>query len=369
MSQRHLKRPPVVRLPPLTNVEYGLTRGSQIALIVIGIVTITFALQVARFILAPISLALVVGLMLGPVAARIEARGISPYLSAVAVFLLFILILALLALALAGPLLFWVDQAPLVWRELQLGMAQLREPMAALKDVQDQLRQVTGDEGVTVSVEEGSPIDSLVALAPAILAQIILFMASLYFFVATRHQTRLAVLKLCVGRRLRWRTAHIFRDVETLVSRYLLSIAAINFGLAVASTLALWAVGVPSPALWGILAGLLNFVMYIGPAIMAAILFAVGLVTFDTITGSLMPPLVYLSLNMIEAQFVTPMVIGRTMTLNPFVVLLALTFWIWIWGPVGGFVAIPALLVTFAVARNVIPGLGFQQLGKDLEEL
>jgi predicted PurR-regulated permease PerM len=369
LSQRHEKRPPVVRLPPQSNVEYGLTRGSQVALIVIGIVTLCFALQVARFILAPISLALVVGLMLGPVATRIEARGISPYLSAVAVFLLFILILALLALALAGPLLFWVDQAPLVWRELQLGMAQLREPMAALKDVQDQLRQVTGDEGMTVSVEEGSPIDSLVALAPAILAQIILFMASLYFFVATRHQTRLAVLKICVGRRLRWRTAHIFRDVETLVSRYLLSIAAINFCLAVASTLALWAVGVPSPALWGILAGLLNFVMYIGPAIMAAILFAVGLVTFDTITGSLMPPLVYLSLNMIEAQFVTPMVIGRTMTLNPFVVLLALTFWIWIWGPVGGFVAIPALLVTFAVARNIIPGLGFQQLGKDLEEL
>ena len=120
--------------------------------------------------------------------------------------------------------------------------------------------------------------------------------------------------------------------------------------------IALWAVGVPSPALWGALAGLLNFIVYVGPALMAAILFAIGLATFDTISGSLMPPLIYLALNLIEAQFVTPMVIGRTLTLNPFLVLLALAFWIWIWGPIGGFVAIPALLIIFAVTRNILPG-------------
>ena len=91
---------------------------------------------------------------------------------------------------------------------------------------------------------------------------------------------------------------------------------------------------------------------------MAAILFAVGLVTFDTISGSLMPPLVYLAVNLMEAQFITPMIIGRMMTLNPFIVLIALTFWIWIWGPIGGFVAIPALLAGYAMARNLIPGWG-----------
>jgi predicted PurR-regulated permease PerM len=51
-------------------------------------------------------------------------------------------------------------------------------------------------------------------------------------------------------------------------------------------------------------------------------------------------------------------VVGRTLTLNPFVVLLALSFWIWLWGAVGGFVAIPAVLVVIAIARNILPGLG-----------
>lgn len=70
-----------------------------------------------------------------------------------------------------------------------------------------------------------------------------------------------------------------------------------------------------------------------------------------------MPPLVYLLLNLIEAQFVTPTVIGRTLTMNPFIVLFALAFWLWIWGPLGGFIAVPALLIVYAIVGNIVPGV------------
>ena len=123
------------------------------------------------------------------------------------------------------------------------------------------------------------------------------------------------------------------------------------------SVLALWACGVPSPLLWGALAGLMNFVVYIGPAIMALILFMVGLATYDTLIGSTLPPLVYLALNMIESEFITPMVIGKTMTMNPFIVFLAIAFWLWIWGPIGGFIAVPALLIVYAICMNIVPGI------------
>ncbi|WP_280113505.1 AI-2E family transporter [Nitratireductor aquibiodomus] len=79
--------------------------------------------------------------------------------------------------------------------------------------------------------------------------------------------------------------------------------------------------------------------------------------TFDTLTASFLPPLTYLGLNAIEAQFVTPTVIGRRMTLNPFIVFLAIAFWLWMWGPIGGFIAIPALLTLYAVSGNIIPGI------------
>lgn len=354
------KKPPIVRLPPRSNFEIMLQRSAQTAMVFCGFVVFAIALYLARFVLVPVTLAVVMGLMLGPVASRLERRGIMSWISSALVFLLFIAVLCVLVVALTGPLAFWWGELPRIWAQLQEQMGELRAPLEALRGLQDEMREMTGESGMTVSVEGSSAIDTLTTLAPAMVAQIILFMASLYFFVATRHSIRLSVLKLCVGRRLRWRVAHIFRDVETMVSRYLLSIALINLGLGICVTVALWVAGVPSPALWGALAGLFNFIMYIGPAIMAVILFAIGLATFDTISASLMPPLVYLTINFIEAQFVTPMVLGRTLTLNPFIVLLALTFWIWIWGPVGGFIAIPAVLIVIAIARNIFPGFAGQ---------
>jgi predicted PurR-regulated permease PerM len=350
-------RPPVVRLPPKSNVELALARGSQLGAMLLGFVALVFALDHGEFLLAPVALAIVIGLMFGPVATRLERRGLPKGLSALAVTALFVLIVLMFVAVLAAPLAMWIDRLPQFWAMMQDRLSELKQPLEAIKGLRDQLREAMGAEGLTVSVEEGTPVESLAVVAPAIGAQILLFLASLYFFVATRDQTRMVILRMCIGRRLRWRVAHIFRDVEWMVSRYLLSISAINVALGVTTGIALWAVGVPQPWLWGALAGFLNFVVFIGPAAMLVILFAVGLVTFDGIAGALVPPLVYSAVNLVESQFVTPMVIGRNLELNPFIVLLALAFWIWIWGPIGGFIAIPALLITYAIARNILPGV------------
>ncbi|MCV0394085.1 MAG: AI-2E family transporter [Rhizobiaceae bacterium] len=355
-------RPPVVRLPPRSSFEILLARSAQIAIIFVALVVLVMALQHGRFLLAPLALSVVIGLMLGPLATYLEDRRRFPcWLSALVVVLVFLLIVAALALAIAQPLGFWFGRAPQIWEQLQVRLGELREPIAALQSFRDELREVAGGSNMTVALEETSPAESIAMMAPAIGAQILIFLAGLYFFIATRYQTRAAILRLCLSRRLRWRTAHIFRDVERDVSTYLLSIAAINTGLGVAVALAMWSIGVPSPALWGALAGLLNFVIYIGPALMAVVLFAVGLTTFDTLATSLAPPLVYLALNMVEAQFVTPMAIGRTLTLNPFVIFLALAFWLWIWGPLGGFIAIPALLIVHSAASNILPGMDWSR--------
>lgn len=358
MKPVDLKRPAVLRLPPKSNLEQVLHRGAQISLIGCGVLALMFALSVGRFVLAPVFLAIVVGLVLGPVATRLERLGLPSWASSALVFLLFLTVVVGLAAGLTGPLSFWWGELPVIWEQLQSQLSELRAPVEALRGLQDQLRDLTGSSGLTVSIDDGSAFQSIATIAPAMGAQVLLFMASLYFFVATRHQIRSAVLKACTGRRLRWRVAHVFRDVEAQVSRYMLSIAAINLALGIAVSIGLWLAGVPSPLLWGALAGLFNFIMYIGPAIMAAILFAVGLATNETIGAGLVPVLVYLTINLIEANVVTPAAIGRTMTLNPFLVLLAIAFWIWIWGPVGGFIAIPALLIIFAISNNVMPGRG-----------
>ena len=359
MKKPSQARPPVVRLPPKSNVELALSRGSQAAVIGLGLVGLVFALEAGEFLLAPVTLAVVVGLMFGPVAGRLERRGLPPALSALAVTILFIILMIGMVAALATPLAMWADRIPQLWNELRARLSDLKQPLEMIKDVRDQLKEAFGGSGLEVQVEEGLPMGDVAVIAPTIGAQILLFLASLYFFVATRDQTRKAVLRLCVSRRLRWRVAHIFRDVETLVSRYLLSITAINIGLGIATGAAMWVIGLPQPFLWGALAGVLNFVPFVGPAILMVTLFAVGLASYDSLSTAAMPVVVALALQTVESQFVTPLVIGRTMTLNPFVVILALSFWIWMWGPVGGFIAIPALLIVYAIARNIIPSIDF----------
>ncbi len=255
------------------------------------------------------------------------------------------------------PLAFWLSRLPQLWSNLQLQLSELKAPLEALKGVRDQLRELTGGEGLTVSVDEGVGVESAAVFAPAFIGQVLIFFACLYFFVATRNQTRSAVLKLCLDRRLRWRVAHIFRDVEQMVSRYLLSITVINIIEGAGGRRCASSHRRTVGAAVGALAAVTNFVVFIGPIVMVVILFMVGLTEFDTLSASLLPVAVYLIINMLEAQFVTPMVIGRTMTLNPFVVVLALIFWIWLWGPLGGFIAIPALLVLYAVIRNIVPGI------------
>lgn len=359
MAIRTIRKAPIVRLPPKSTLEILLSKSAQVATVFVGFVSFIWALHAGEYILAPILLGMVIGLMLSPLAARLERASLPPGLSAAVVALLFVLAVLLFAAALAGPLAFWAGRVPQIWADLQVQLSEFKAPLEALKGMRDQLRELTGGGGVTVSVDEGMGVGSMAAFAPAFIGQVLIFFASLYFFVATRHATRLAILKLCINRRLRWQVAHIFRDVERMVSRYLLSITVINIAEGMAVGVGLYFLGIQSPFLWGGLAILTNFVVFIGPAVMVCVLFMIGLTEYDTLGGSLLPVAVYLGINAIEAQFITPAVIGRQMTLNPFIILLALVFWIWLWGPLGGFVAIPALLIVYAIVRNIVPGVSW----------
>lgn len=338
------------------DLETLLANAARLALVAIGLLALIAALEYARMILAPVFLAVVIGLMFGPLSDRIERFGIPTWISALGVVALFLSLIAMTGTAFAVPLSDWMDKLPDIWARLQSQLTTWKGLVASFGGMQEELRSALGQStGMKVDVDSTSPVESAVYFAPAFMAQVILFLASMYFFIATRKQFRETVLWLCPTSALRQSARRIFNDVEARVSRYLLSITAVNIGLGISVSLALWAIGVPSPMLWGLLAGVLNYVIYIGPAVMALLLTGVGLATSETTAGILAPPLVFLTLNLIEAQFATPAVLGRTMTLNPFVVLLAIALWIWLWGPVGGFIAVPSLLIVETVLINILP--------------
>ncbi|WP_269586108.1 AI-2E family transporter [Roseibium sp. Sym1] len=338
-------------LRPYPGVPDQIVRGALVILCAIAVIA---ALNVGQVIFAPVCLSIVVGSIFGPAADRLARLGVPSWISAASMVLLFILLIFTAGAAFVVPLSDWLDRLPLIWARLQAQLISWQGFFASLSSLQEELRNVMGGaDEVKVSVEETSPVESVFYFAPAFVAQVILFLASLYFFILTRPYLRRSALGLSGDREGRKFISAAFRTIEERLSTYLLSITLINLGLGASVALVFWLLDVPSPLLWGLLAGMLNYVIYVGPALMVVVLAGVGLATGNTVPAVLTPPLVYLGLNLIEAQFVTPTVLGRTMTLNPFAVFLTIAFWIWLWGPVGGFVAVPLLLVAASLIELI----------------
>jgi predicted PurR-regulated permease PerM len=340
-----------------TRFERILGNASQLAIVCVGCVVALIAINAGQFILAPVFLAIIIGLMCGPLCDWMERRKVPTPVSAAVVVLVLIVVIAGAVAAFSAPLSVWVGKAPAIWEKLKTEIANWREPLETIGAFQQQLQTVFGgsDSALSVKVESGGPITTLAFGAPAALGQVLIFFGGLYFFLAAREAIRIGVLSLCFTRKMRWRTAHVFRDVELRVSRYLLTITLVNLCLGSLVATAMFFVGMPSPLLWGALAFFLNYVPFLGQATMLALIFLIGLGTRDGITSALVPVGCYWVLSFLESQVITPNLLGRTMTINPFLIFLSLTYWLWSWGPVGGLVAVPSVLVLHSVITHIIP--------------
>ncbi|ARJ69358.1 AI-2E family transporter [Paracoccus contaminans] len=205
--------------------------------------------------------------------------------------------------------------------------------------------------------QQGSQVtEMLVSMGPAIVSQLFFTLIFLFFLLASGDLLYLRIVQ-SFGALKEKRTAYeALREIENSLGNYLGAITIINVGLGVASGLAMWALGMPSPLLWGIAAALLNYVPYIGAAIGYVGAFVVGLVVFDDVWWALMVGGVYFGLTAIEGQFITPYFVSRRLQLNTVVVFLTVALWAWLWSVLGMVVAVP-MLVVIRVLADHIPGL------------
>jgi predicted PurR-regulated permease PerM len=152
------------------------------------------------------------------------------------------------------------------------------------------------------------------------------------------------------------RAVDISHEIQQNISNFLFSVSLINLCLGLAVGGGLYFMGVPNPAMWGMLVALLNFVPYFGPVAGVLVLAAVGLLTFDTLGKGLLPPAFYLLLHLLEANLITPVLLGRRFTLNPVVIFVSLIFWTWLWGVPGALLSVP-ILVSIKVISDRIPAM------------
>jgi predicted PurR-regulated permease PerM len=160
-------------------------------------------------------------------------------------------------------------------------------------------------------------------------------------------------LSLVSGASTRRAVGRAMRDVRTDVARYLLAITAVNLGLGICIAAAFQLLGMANAPLWGAAAGLLNFMPFIGMAILALVTLGIGFVSFEDPIIAFAPFAVVVGLNFIEGQIVTPMVVGARIRIASIAVFVAIAFGAWLWGAAGALVATPALIVAVAFVRRL----------------
>lgn len=314
------------------------------------------ALYLMKEVAVPIILAWVVANILLPVVLWMEERGVPRVPAVAAVTLAMIAVLLTVVALLSLPLTYWLGRATELGVMVREKLQSISGPLDVLKELGGVIGQVTGSPGTGLHVEEGTNIVSgiIAVLTPAV-TQGILFLGALIFYMIYHKQIKSRSVLVLPSREARLTAMHIYADIEHNTTVYFGTFTIVNLGLGVLTTVLAYVIGLPNPMLWGVLAAVLNYIPYIGPVITTSVLFFVGLFTFPTVSAALVAPLIYIAMTTVEGQFITPALMGRRMTLNPFAVFLAIGFWTWMWGPIGAFVAVPILMSAMVIFRHLFP--------------
>ncbi len=279
-------------------------------LTILGVLAVCAALHFGRGFVLPIMLSVILALVLRPVTRWLKRLGLPSALSAALVVVtVFGSLITLLYFA-SGPAGKWVDDAPRMGRDLQYKLSNLFESAEALGDMGKQVEKIAEgpkDTNVQEVVVRSPGLVSRAATgAPEALASIVLSFFLLYFMLATADMFLAKVVRVLPRLRDKVKAVSIAREIEAEISRYLFTVTAINCCLGLAIGTGLSFTNIPSPFLWGALAALLNFILYLGSIVGAAVVFAVSAVTFYDVGAIAAPPLIYLMFTAIEGQLVTP---------------------------------------------------------------
>jgi predicted PurR-regulated permease PerM len=245
---------------------------------------------------------------------------------------------------LSAPAMEWIESAPQKLKIAEYKFRGVTESLGKMRDAAQNVEEATGaGSEESVEIDDTSVEGMVTSRAFTLISGLLITVFLLYFLLASGDLLLRKIVKTLPRFRHRRNAVRIIRSIERDLSHYLGMVCLINLGLGTAVAGAMFAIGMPNPLLWGALAGLLNFIPYLGPVVNLTVVSLVAFVSFNQATYALLAPLLYLLINGIESSLVTPTVLGWRLKLNPVVVFIALTFWTWIWGVPGALLAVPLL--------------------------
>lgn len=328
--------------PPARSHPPALTAG------VVGlfVLALLYTVYFGRDVLLPICLALLLSLLLRPVVRGLYRCGLPDWLGAAVVVVGVCTAGGAAFTTLSVPAAAWVERMPRLIHDLQFKLSDIRESLDRARKASEQIESIAGPASPQEVVIRGPSLARQVLNhTEAVIANVVIMLVLLYFFLARGRASLETVIGTIRSVDGRVHYALLAATVQRNIAAYLATVTLINIGLGLATAGAMWAVGLPNPALWGTLAGVMNYIPFIGPGVVAVILALAGALTFDTPAAMLVPPAVFLALTTLEGNVLTPLIVGRRLALNPIAVFVSILFWGWMWGVPGALLAVPILAV------------------------
>ncbi len=313
-----------------------------------------FVLSIGSVVFLPIITAIILTIILSPLADRLSGWGVPNILSSFLSVVVFIAVLIAALLTILQPALDLIDALPSFLAKVGERIMQLRGAFAWMADAAAQLERVIGspnDREVVVATP--SLIQQLAFATPSVVIETLITFLMAFFMIEARGRWRRQLLLGRTDYGASLKAARVLRDVQDRVAQYFATVATINFFIGVIVTLAAWAMGMTAPLMWGGLAALLNFLPYLGPLAMTVFLTLYGLSTDGNVLVALIPAFAYVGLHMVEANVITPSVLGVRFTINPVVILIAISYFAWIWGVVGALLSVPIVITLKALFHHI----------------
>jgi len=323
-----------------------------------------YTLYFCRSLLLPLVLAVLLSLLLSPVVRGLKRLHIPEPLGAGLVLLTVLGSVGFGIYELSGPAVDWMQRAPQSLRTAEAKLRDIKRSVQKLGRATEQVERMADvsttpgqrPPAVAVAVQSTPTLrERLFSQATDLITDAVVMLILLFFLLASGDLFLRKLIRVLPRLEDKRRAVDIARQVERDMSGYLSTVAIINLALGAAVALCFTLIGVPNPLLWGVMVTFTNFVPYLGPAINYGVFGMVGLLTFDTVPGMLAPAGVFLVLNVLEAYVLTPMVLGKRLTLNPVMLFVALTFWGWMWGIVGAILAVPIMVVFKIFCDHIEP--------------
>lgn len=320
------------------------------------LVALPFALKEGAEFFLPVTASLVVAVALVPLLEWFERRGLPSAIAALICVTMFVVAASVAIVAIVMPATEFFRKLPERIDRIQMNLAPVLELYATLEKYLNRTVKHLAASGpvhpaATTAVAPPSSVLELVATtAPSLLVQIFFGVLVVYFFLS--HWTR--IRRSTITNRSSFdgamAMARVIQEVVDDVAAYLGTITLINLSLGAVIAFGLWLVGMPYPAMWGGIAALLNYVPYFGPIAAAFLLAVGGLMVFTDIWVAMIPPAIMIGCHLIEANAITPLIVGHRLTINPVLILISISFWGWVWGTTGAVLAVPLLIILQTVS-------------------